>query len=120
MIEPRQHRIVLSVAASDEEVNASPDTVPELVCFTFRGRPVEAPSGATVAAALIASGVTSFGYRSSNGEPRGPFCMMGCCFDCLVQIDGTPNLQACKVTVQDGMNVQPMTKRLKVSGHGQE
>ena len=40
-----------------------------------------------------------------SGAPRGPFCMMGVCFECLVVIDGTGNRQACMVPLQAGMAV---------------
>ena len=38
-------------------------------------------------------------------SPRGPYCMMGVCFDCLVEIDGRPNQQGCLVEVRAGMKV---------------
>jgi aerobic-type carbon monoxide dehydrogenase small subunit (CoxS/CutS family) len=39
------------------------------------------------------------------GSPRAPYCMMGACFECLVEIDGVPSRQSCLVTVQDGMRI---------------
>jgi aerobic-type carbon monoxide dehydrogenase small subunit (CoxS/CutS family) len=41
-----------------------------------------------------------------SGAPRAPLCLMGSCFDCLVQVDGQANVQACMVRVKDGMQVQ--------------
>ena len=65
-----------------------------------------ARSGDTVAAALLAAGVGRFGDRPATGAPRGPWCMMGVCFDCLLEIDGVASRQACQTTVVEGMRVR--------------
>jgi succinate dehydrogenase/fumarate reductase-like Fe-S protein len=59
-----------------------------------------------VAAALFAAGVQACRDTAVSGAARGPFCMMGVCYDCLVRIDGRPNQQACMTPVRDGMTVQ--------------
>jgi predicted molibdopterin-dependent oxidoreductase YjgC len=41
-----------------------------------------------------------------SGSPRAPYCMMGVCFDCLMEIDGVPNRQACLVPVAEGMRIR--------------
>jgi len=69
------------------------------------GRPVDAYAGETVAAALLAAGVIAT-RTTSGGEPRGVFCGMGVCFDCLAVIDGVPNTRACMTYVRDGMDVR--------------
>jgi D-hydroxyproline dehydrogenase subunit gamma len=71
----------------------------------FDGRSLEAVEGDSVAAALLAAGVTSLRDTPVSGAPRAPYCMMGVCFDCLVEIDGVPNRQACLTLVTDGMVV---------------
>lgn len=75
------------------------------VTFTFDGAPVAARAGDSVAAALLAAGHLVFRETSVSGAPRGAYCMMGACFDCLVEIDGTPARQACMVPVAEGMRV---------------
>lgn len=77
----------------------------ETVTFTFEDRPIEARAGDSVAAALTAAGVRSLRDSVVSGEPRGIFCMMGTCFDCLMEIDGVPNVQACRTPVVAGMTV---------------
>jgi D-hydroxyproline dehydrogenase subunit gamma len=77
-----------------------------LLAFTFEGRPVQASDEDTVASALLAAGETVFRSTPVSGAARGPFCLMGACFDCLVEIDGTPNRQACMQKVRDGMVVR--------------
>jgi len=78
---------------------------PPAVTITFQGRPVPARPGETVAAALLAAGESVFRETPVTGAPRGPHCMMGICFDCLVEVDGEPNQQACMTVVRDGMRV---------------
>jgi predicted molibdopterin-dependent oxidoreductase YjgC len=76
------------------------------VRVTFDGEPLPAVAGQTVAAALLAGGRRAWRSTGRRGEPRGLFCGMGVCFDCLVRIDGRPNQRACQVPVADGMRVQ--------------
>ncbi len=76
------------------------------VGITFDGVPIAAQAGDTVAAALLAAGVAHFRDTPVSGTARGPWCMMGACFDCLVSIDGEPARQACMVVVAPGMRVE--------------
>jgi len=73
--------------------------------FTFDGQLIIATDGDTVAAALLAQGVAFFRTTPVTGAPRQPHCMIGNCFDCLVEIDGVPNCQACLVIAKPGMSV---------------
>lgn len=76
------------------------------VDFTFDGKPFQAMAGQTIAAALLAQGERVLRHTSRRHEPRGLFCGMGVCFDCLVQVDGKPNVRACQTSVAQGMCVQ--------------
>ncbi|MCE8515014.1 (2Fe-2S)-binding protein [Ruegeria pomeroyi] len=71
----------------------------------FEGTVIEAQPGDTVAAALLGAGIRQFRTTALSDTPRGPLCMMGVCFDCLVEIDGKGNQQACMHEVRDGMRV---------------
>jgi len=71
----------------------------------FNDTPLHVPPGRSVAAALLAAGVSRFRSTPVSGSPRAPYCMMGACFECLVEIDGVPGRQACLVNVQDGMRI---------------
>lgn len=64
------------------------------------------PAGINVAAALLSSGITEFRTSVVSGAPRAPYCMMGVCFECLVEIDGAPAKQACMVTVKEGLHIR--------------
>lgn len=81
------------------------DATVKAITFEFEGQPVQARTGDTVAAALLAAGVTAFRTTPVSGSLRAPWCMMGICFECLVDIDGTPNCQACQVKVLPDMRV---------------
>ena len=83
-----------------------PDDATSDVEIVIDGAVVRARAADSVAAALLASGRLACRTTPVTGAPRGPYCMMGVCFDCLVVIDGTPNRQGCLVTVQSGMRVE--------------
>ncbi len=72
--------------------------------MTVDGAPVSGFEGETVAATLLAAGHVQFCW-AGGGAPRGPFCGMGVCHDCLVEIDGQPSQRACMTKVRDGMKV---------------
>lgn len=73
------------------------------------GAPVKLRRGLNVAAALLEAGVTQFRRTPVSASPRGPFCMMGVCFDCLLTIDGLANQQACMIEVYEGMAIERQT-----------
>jgi D-hydroxyproline dehydrogenase subunit gamma len=70
------------------------------------GTATPARHGDTVAAAMLGSGYAACRTTAVSGTPRGPYCLMGVCFDCLVKIDGDANQQACMATVRDGMRIE--------------
>ncbi|GAA1978572.1 (2Fe-2S)-binding protein [Catenulispora subtropica] len=72
------------------------------VDFTFDGRPMTARPGQTVGGALLAAGVQSWRTTRFGGKPRGLFCGIGVCFDCLVTVNGEPNVRACLAPVSAG------------------
>jgi predicted molibdopterin-dependent oxidoreductase YjgC len=84
------------------ETTGRVDTVTVTVC----GKPVILPRGETAAAALVAAGAATGRTTPVTGAPRGPYCMMGVCFDCLVMIDGAPNRQACMTEIREGMRIE--------------
>jgi predicted molibdopterin-dependent oxidoreductase YjgC len=74
--------------------------------LTWEGEEILAAPGDTLAAALLAAGVEAFRSTPVSGAPRAPYCMMGACFECLVDVDGRPAVQACMTQVRDGMVVR--------------
>ncbi|MEU4641477.1 (2Fe-2S)-binding protein [Micromonospora sp. NPDC023814] len=73
--------------------------------MTFRGAAVAAQPGQSVAAALLAAGITDWRTTRKGGRPRGLFCGIGVCFDCLITVDGVPDQRACLVTAAEGMRL---------------
>jgi predicted molibdopterin-dependent oxidoreductase YjgC len=76
------------------------------VTIHFDGTPIAARAGDSVAAALLAAGVLATRTTAVSDAPRGPYCMMGVCFDCLMVIDGVASRQACLTPVREGMRVE--------------
>lgn len=70
----------------------------------FDGVRLDLPDGANLAAALLAAGVGVFRHSPVSGAPRAPYCMMGACFECLVEIDGVVR-QACMIEVSEGLKI---------------
>ena len=76
------------------------------VTIRVDGNEVPGRAGESVAAAMLAAGFVRFRDTPASGTARGPLCMMGVCFDCLVIVDGIGNRQACLVPVREGMAVE--------------
>nr|WP_231934063.1 (2Fe-2S)-binding protein [Bordetella bronchialis] len=77
-----------------------------MVRIRFEGTSLAVPEGVSLASALLMSGVRAFRSTPVSGAPRAPYCMMGVCFECLVEIDGRPGRQSCLVPVREGMVVR--------------
>lgn len=69
------------------------------------GRALRVPAGISVAAAIARAGVAVF-QRSVGGEPRGPLCGMGICFECRVVIDGRRDVRSCLAVCSEGMEIE--------------
>jgi hypothetical protein len=76
----------------------------ETVKLSVNGVTVTIAAGATVAAAVSAAGVSAF-RKSVSGEPRGPLCGMGICFECRVTIDAREHCKSCQILCRPGMEV---------------
>ena len=73
------------------------------VTVRVNGEPVVVSAGATVAVAMVLAGQAC--RMSVSGEPRGPLCGMGICFECRAVIDGKPHCRTCQVLCEQGMEV---------------
>jgi predicted molibdopterin-dependent oxidoreductase YjgC len=76
-----------------------------VITIYINGQPVTAYPGETIAAVLLTEGRRIF-RRTDGGQPRGLFCGMGICYDCLVTVDELPNVRACVTAVAEGMQVE--------------
>ncbi|QCK87838.1 (2Fe-2S)-binding protein [Phreatobacter aquaticus] len=79
-------------------------TRPAAVTFDVDGVSVSAPAGEPLATALAVAGLLTLRDSPRNGAPRGAFCHMGLCQECVVSVDGR-TVQACLTPVRDGMTV---------------
>ena len=75
--------------------------MPDLVTLKVNDVPVSMPAGSMVAAAVLESGCDSF-RRSVTGEPRGPLCGMGICFECRVTVNGVAHVRSCQTVCENG------------------
>ena len=76
----------------------------ESITIRINGKSVNVKLGTSVASAIL----IAFGpvvRRSVSGEPRGPLCGMGVCFECRATIDGRPQRRTCQVFCKDGMEI---------------
>ncbi|MEV6329065.1 (2Fe-2S)-binding protein [Streptomyces sp. NPDC051909] len=73
--------------------------------MTFDGRELPAQEGQSVAAVLWSAGILAWRATRTNGTPRGVFCGIGQCYDCLVTVNGRPNQRACLVPARPGDTV---------------
>jgi len=77
-----------------------------LVEIEVDGKTVHARTGEPIATALLAAGISTFRYTRKRHEPRGVFCAIGRCTDCMMIVDGVPNVRTCVTPVVAGMKIQ--------------
>jgi D-hydroxyproline dehydrogenase subunit alpha len=87
-----------------------------LLHLTFDGREVTAHPGQTVGAALTNAGIRSWRTTRTHGRPRGLFCGIGSCYDCLLTVDGLANQRACVVPAVEGMRLSSERGPLATAG----
>lgn len=78
--------------------------MPDALAVSLNGKQLTVPFGTTVAAAVLIGGHWSF-RRSVSGEPRGPLCGMGVCFECRVTVDGVRQVKSCQMLCKPGMQI---------------
>ena len=78
----------------------------ELITIYFEGKALNVSKDHNVATALLEAGINNFRETTPNNESRGPYCMMGVCFDCLININDVDNQQSCMIKVSNGMKIK--------------
>lgn len=76
------------------------------VTFSYNGQILEGYEGEPIFTALKAAGVMAHRYTAKTHEPRGVFCAIGRCTDCVMIVDGKPNIRTCITPLEAGMVVQ--------------
>ena len=93
--------------------NRLPNIIRKPITFYFDNEPIEALEGDTIASALLSAGVVDFRKSALSDKKRGPYCLMGTCFECLLEVDGVTQQQTCLIEVKNNMRVcREETKRL--------
>ena len=89
--------------------SGQPDELPvrsqKTITVKVNGQPVQALAGDTVAGLLLAQGIRVF-RETSDSAPRGLFCGMGICYDCLVTVNDVPHIRACMTQVAEAMTIE--------------
>jgi aerobic-type carbon monoxide dehydrogenase small subunit (CoxS/CutS family) len=104
-------RLNSPTSAQSDEPPASP---PATITVKINGQPVQAVAGDTVAGLLLAQGIRVFRH-TSDGTPRGLFCGMGICYDCLVTVNDVPHIRACMTPVAEAMAIETRSELTQAS-----
>lgn len=80
------------------------------VNITVDGRPLRVKADSMIAAALIAEGIRINRYTRKEHKPRGIFCGIGQCTDCVMVVNGQPNVRTCITKVKEGMVIETQNK----------
>jgi D-hydroxyproline dehydrogenase subunit gamma len=80
-------------------------SMPEAISVSVNGASVTVPSGATALAAILSAGAPSV-RRSVSGEPRGPLCSMGVCFECRATVNRRRYSRTCQIVCEPGMDIR--------------
>ena len=94
-----------SLRVTDHPILEDPENQRRVTIY-FDGRPLEAVEGEPIAAALLSNGVRAFRRTVRLNEPRGVFCAIGRCTDCMMIVDGQPNVRTCVTPVREGMRLE--------------
>ena len=79
------------------------------VHITVDGKTIEAIEGEPIAAAILAADIKVFRYTPKKNKPRGLYCAIGRCTDCVMIVNGMPNVRTCVEPVQGGMVIETQT-----------
>ncbi len=82
----------------------------EMVNITVDGVPLRVRKGSMIAAALLANGIKVNRYTLKHHEPRGVFCGIGQCTDCVMIVNGQPNVRTCITPVEENMVIMTQNK----------
>jgi len=78
----------------------------EMVTVTIDGKKYEAVKGEVIAAVLMANGIMVHRHTTKRHEPRGIYCGIGQCTDCVMTVNGKPNVRTCITPVEEGMVIE--------------
>ena len=94
----------MSQHIEEHPIVAYPSRTP--VTFSFDGRTLTGLAGPPIAAALLDNGISVFRHTHKTGQPRSLFCGIGQCNDCVVVVNGKPNVRSCTTPLEEGMVIE--------------
>jgi predicted molibdopterin-dependent oxidoreductase YjgC len=80
----------------------------ERITISVDGKKIDAYEGESIAAAMLAAGLKVHRRTAKHKEPRGVFCNIGRCTDCIMKVDGQPNVRTCVTKARDGMVIESL------------
>lgn len=92
-----------------------PDNTATTFTVIVNGKTVHVPQGFTAAAVMLLRNEGATRTSALSGVGRAPYCMMGVCFECLMEINGEPNQQGCLITVTEGMRINAQQGKRRVA-----
>lgn len=90
----------------EEHAILGPDECVNYVTITVDGKKIQAKEGEMILAALLANDIIVNRYTRKEHEPRGLFCGIGQCTDCVMVVNGCPNVRTCVTPVEEGMVIE--------------
>ena len=78
----------------------------EYVTIVVDGKEIRAVAGGMIAAGLMANGIMVHRHTIRRHEPRGIYCGIGQCTDCVMVVNGRPNVRTCITPVEEGMVIE--------------
>ena len=90
----------------EEHAILGPDERVNYVTITVDGKKIQAKEGEMILAALLANDIIVNRYTRKEHEPRGLFCGIGQCTDCVMVVNGCPNVRTCVTPVEEGMVIE--------------
>lgn len=104
VIEQHRNEVNMSRIENHPILGETPER--KLVQFTYDGKTLEGYEGEPIASALRVAGVMAHRYTKKKHEPRGVFCAIGRCTDCVMVVNGKPNVRTCITPLEEGMVVE--------------
>jgi D-hydroxyproline dehydrogenase subunit gamma len=107
---------VRAVPPAQDPIRPHPAAAVEI---EFEGNTYRGVLGQSIAGILLANNVIDWRTTSSNHAPRGLFCGIGVCFDCVVMVDGIPDVRACQRRARGGEYIERQHFSLPTRVRGQ-
>lgn len=83
----------------------------ERIAITVDGEILTGPAGSSISGILLENGRDSWRTTSRDRRPRGIFCGIGVCYDCILAVNGVRDVRACQRRAEDGDVIERQTEQ---------